>query len=100
MKANRHPLSRCDGVTRRDLITVGGLTAFGLGMPDVFSMRRLSAALKQSETKAKSCILIWLIPGEPRASFSAPSLEGGAPTPARHPPGPRVPTRPDCVTVE
>jgi hypothetical protein len=60
MKPNRHPLSRCDGVIRRDVITVGGLTAFGLGLPDLFGMRRLSATLKQSETKAKSCIVIWL----------------------------------------
>ena len=60
MKTNCHHPARCDGVTRRDVITVGGLTAFGLGMPDVFSMRRLSAAHSKSETKAKSCILIWL----------------------------------------
>ncbi|MCH7989485.1 MAG: DUF1501 domain-containing protein [Planctomycetes bacterium] len=29
-------------------------------MRDVFGMRRLSAAHSKSETKAKSCILIWL----------------------------------------
>ncbi len=53
----QNPLSRCDGVTRRDLLRVGGLTALGLGIPDIFSMRQASAG---QSGKAKSCILIWL----------------------------------------
>ena len=40
---------------RRDVLRFGGLTALGLGLPDLF---RLRAAEKPA--KAKSCILIWL----------------------------------------
>ncbi|MEM9587566.1 MAG: DUF1501 domain-containing protein [Planctomycetota bacterium] len=56
---------RCDGVTRRDLVRVGGLTALGLGLGDLFRMRRLIAAESSGTSlvdgaTAKSCILIWL----------------------------------------
>jgi hypothetical protein len=40
---------------RRDVLRLGGLTALGLGLPDLF---RLRAADKPA--KAKSCILLWL----------------------------------------
>ncbi len=56
--------TRCDGVTRRNFVRVGGLTALGLGMGDFFQLQRAVAAspLANSTTnaKAKSCILIWL----------------------------------------
>jgi hypothetical protein len=48
---------RCDGVPRRDILRVGGLTALGLGLPDVFRRR---AAAADKPAKAKSCILLWL----------------------------------------
>lgn len=55
---------RCDGVTRRDFVRVGGLTAFGLGMWDFWRLRRATAASplssKRRTFEAKSCILIWL----------------------------------------
>lgn len=55
---------RCDGVTRRNFVRIGGLTALGLGMCDFFQLQRAMAArpLSNSKTnaKAKSCILIWL----------------------------------------
>lgn len=47
--------TRCDGVPRRDVLRFGGLTALGLGLPDLL---RLRAAEKPA--KAKSCILLWL----------------------------------------
>ena len=46
---------RCDGVHRRDVLRLGGLTALGLGVSDLFRLRALAAA-----PKAKSCILVWL----------------------------------------
>ena len=46
---------RCDGVSRRDFIHLGILTALGVSLADVF---RLQAATGRRE--AKSCILIWL----------------------------------------
>ena len=51
---------RCDGVSRRDLIRIGGLSALGLGLGGLFRLRNASAAGSPLETKAKSCILIWL----------------------------------------
>lgn len=53
---------RCDGVMRRDLIRMGGLSALGIGLGDLFRMQRLAAAEINAQpiAKAKSCILIWL----------------------------------------
>ena len=51
---------RCDGVTRRDIIRIGGLSAFGLGLGDFFRLRSANAAEAPPVAKAKSCILIWL----------------------------------------
>lgn len=52
--------TRCDGVTRRDLIRVGGLSALGLGLGDFFGIQQAMASENQLTVKAKSCILIWL----------------------------------------
>lgn len=46
---------RCDGITRRDVLRVGSLTALGLTLTDAL---KLSA--KSGKSKPKSCILIWL----------------------------------------
>ena len=52
---------RCDGVTRRDFVRVGGLTALGLGLGNFLGLQRLVAESKaQLSPRAKSCILIWL----------------------------------------
>ncbi len=49
---------RCDGVTRRDSLRIGGLSALGLGLGDFFRLR--SAQASQRPRTAKACILIWL----------------------------------------
>tara|TARA_R110002049_G_scaffold27321_2_gene93989 strand:- start:51708 stop:53045 length:1338 start_codon:yes stop_codon:yes gene_type:complete len=49
---------RCDGVRRRDVLHVGGLTALGVNLADWIGIR--SASADQPQTKATSCILIWL----------------------------------------
>lgn len=46
----------CDGVTRRDFLRVGSLSAFGLGLSDLLRARA-SASTKAQEV---SCILLWL----------------------------------------
>ena len=53
---------RCDGVLRRDILRVGGLSALGLGLPGFFRVQRANAATTESSIKsnAKACILIWL----------------------------------------
>ncbi len=51
---------RCDGVNRRDIIRIGGLSALGLGLGDYFRLRSACAAEAPPVARAKSCILIWL----------------------------------------
>lgn len=58
----------CDGLSRRDLLHIGGLGAFGLGLAD---WNRLRAAQVEGETspafgKAKSCILVFLFGSPPQ----------------------------------
>ncbi len=51
----------CDGVTRRDFIKVGALSAFGISMPGLFASQ--AAAHPSSKTqnpKSTSCILLWM----------------------------------------
>jgi hypothetical protein len=50
---------RCEGVTRRDYLKVGGLTALGCGMVDLLRLRA-AAAPNAPAPRARSCILIWL----------------------------------------
>ena len=59
------PKTLCDQSTRRDLLRVGGLSLFGLGLSDLL---KLEAAAKSAAPrsasgsfgKAKSCILLYL----------------------------------------
>jgi hypothetical protein len=66
---------RCDGITRRNFVRVGGLSAFGLGMADLLALRSAAAepaplaaasgtpqrAFPTARTaKASRAILIWL----------------------------------------
>ncbi|KAA5541075.1 DUF1501 domain-containing protein [Roseiconus nitratireducens] len=51
---------RCDGVSRRDLMRVGGLTALGLGLGSFLRQRQALAAVDATSPRAEACILIWL----------------------------------------
>lgn len=53
-------VKRCDGISRRDFLRVGGLAALGLGLGDFFHLQRAFASNNTLTAKAKSCILIWL----------------------------------------
>ena len=53
-------IKRCDGISRRDFLRVGGLTALGLGLGNFFHLQRAFANNNTLTAKAKSCILIWL----------------------------------------
>ena len=55
-------LTRCDGVTRREAIRVGGLSALGLGLANFYQIQSLQGreANEPIGGSAKSCILIWL----------------------------------------
>jgi uncharacterized protein (DUF1501 family) len=49
--------SDCSGVSRRTFLRVGGLAAFGLGLPQYLRAR---SDKPQTKTKAKRCILLWM----------------------------------------
>ena len=77
-----HRTKRCDGVSRRDVMRIGGLSALGLGLGDFFRLRNAHAAALP-ETKAKSCILIWLDGGPSHLESFDPKPE--APVEVRGP---------------
>src|SRR2546425_13272349 len=45
----------CDGITRRDFLRVGGITALGLTLPDF-----LRVANASPNKKDVACILLWM----------------------------------------
>ena len=74
---------RCDGVTRRDFLRVGGLSALGLGLGDYFHVQRAMAAENTLAPTAKSCILIWLDGGPSHLEMFDPKPD--APSEVRGP---------------
>ena len=88
MSLNTSKRERCDGVNRRDLIRIGGLTALGLGIGDLFRLQRAAAAAGEEASSpinraAKSCILIWLDGGPSHLETFDPKPD--APTEVRGP---------------
>lgn len=51
---------RCDGILRRDVLHVGGLTPFGLSLSGWFAASQCFASGAKPPASADSCILIWL----------------------------------------
>ena len=57
----------CDGLTRREWLRVGGLSAMGLSLPALLAGRSVAApAASGSFGKAKSCIVLFLLGGPPQ----------------------------------
>ncbi len=57
------PKRLCDGITRRDMLTAGGLSLFGFGLADYLRLSEAQASQAQPASsfgKAKSCILMFL----------------------------------------
>ena len=52
----------CDGISRRDFVRVGGLTAMGLGLGNFSQLKIAASTNKEAEihARAKACILVWL----------------------------------------
>src|SRR5262245_53610933 len=57
------PQRTCDGLTRRDMLQVGGLTALGLSLTDVLRPSAARAANAPGRGRARACILIYLFGG-------------------------------------
>lgn len=61
------PKTLCNGLTRRDLLHVGGLGLFGLGLSDLFRLQASAPTAKATRFgQAKSCILIHLFGAHPQ----------------------------------
>ncbi len=57
-----NPKRLCNGTTRRDLLQIGGLGAFGLALHNIPASSQTQAAMTDGGPKfgqAKSCILIY-----------------------------------------
>ncbi|MCH2203576.1 MAG: DUF1501 domain-containing protein [Fuerstiella sp.] len=59
-----NPKRTCGGITRRDVLTAGGLSLFGMTLPDLVRAEQSARSLPQTG-KAKSVILIYLFGGPP-----------------------------------
>jgi hypothetical protein len=58
-RAGRQPGAGA-GISRRDALRVGGLTALGLGLADFARRRAVAEAAGAPAARARHCILIWL----------------------------------------
>ena len=74
----------CDGVTRRDVLRFGGLSAFGLTLPHLLQNRSFaateegSAPPRNGNTPAKNCIVLFLMGGPSQHSTWDPKPEAPA----------------------
>ncbi len=71
----------CDGLTRRDMLWVGGLGAVGLALPELLRGRAARAAEETRAAgfgKAKSCIILFLMGGPPQHSTWDPKPDAPA----------------------
>jgi hypothetical protein len=71
----------CDSFTRRDILRIGGLSAFGLGLPQLLRTQPANAAPQNpafaiapsvSGRRAKNCIVLFLMGGPPQHSLWDP----------------------------
>ena len=46
-------VKRCDGISRRDFLRIGGLAALGLGLGDFFHLQRAFASTNTLTAKSK-----------------------------------------------
>lgn len=64
----------CDGIRRREMLRIGGLSALGLGIPFLDQARSQAPAAELGRTavseakRAKSCIILFLMGGPPQHS--------------------------------
>ena len=69
----------CDGLQRREWLRVGGLSALGLGLPDLISARAsgqtLPAVGAASFGRARSCIVLFMLGGPPQHETWDPKPE-------------------------
>src|SRR6266852_5935123 len=52
----------CDGISRREMLRLGGLSAFGLTLPDLLASR----AAESRGQRARACIVLFMTGGPPQ----------------------------------
>lgn len=79
-----HGPKLCDGYSRREWLRIGGLSAFGIGLPQLLQSRssavepRVLSAPSGSFGKAKSCIVLFMLGGPPQHETWDPKPEAPA----------------------
>ncbi len=68
----------CDGLTRREVLRVGGLAALGLSLPELLRGRQATAAQPGRAGRARSCIILFLMGGPPQHSTWDPKPDAPA----------------------
>src|ERR1700689_3102 len=74
----------CDGLSRREVLRLGSLSAFGLALPDLLASRssaateESSAGRPKSNAPAKNCIVLFLMGGPPQHSTWDPKPDAPA----------------------
>lgn len=67
-----HRARLCDGLSRREMLRVGGLGAMGLSLPTLLQAQRVQASPAANDVpgrgSAKSCIILFLMGGPPQHS--------------------------------
>jgi len=71
LSLNHRGAKLCDGVSRREWLRIGGLSAFGIGLPQLMAGRCEAAMadgspLASSFGKAKACIVLFMLGGPPQ----------------------------------
>ncbi len=68
----------CDGLSRREILRVGGLALGGLTLPSLLSAPARAAGSGGSFGRAKSCILLYMVGGPPQHETFDPKPEAPA----------------------
>ncbi|WP_435006178.1 DUF1501 domain-containing protein [Tundrisphaera lichenicola] len=78
-RTQRDRTAACQGPSRRSLLRAGMLTAFGLGLDDLFRLQAYSSGSGgMKPTKVKHCILIWLAGGASHIDTFDPKPEASS----------------------
>jgi hypothetical protein len=72
------PSQLCDGLSRRELLRVGGLSALGLSLPALLSAREAGPAAAGTFGRAKNVLFLWLQGGPPQHETFDPKPDAPA----------------------
>src|SRR5437899_1196581 len=68
----------CTGISRRQFLSIGGLSVLGLTLPGFLRLRQLAAASEATARKPMNCILLWMQGGPSHVDTFDPKPEAPA----------------------